>query len=122
MNIEHNLSTFAFHIYTLATAKPGDKFGLSFQGILKLDIEAMPGRFETTFRLDGVLVGNVDAAIERYVKLCAPAFESSLPAQVAGSIARFENRLGGEGRNASGQDYNDLVCRLLELMEQEKKE
>ena len=71
----HMLRIFAFHIHTLATAKPKDKFSLSFWGGVKVQVEVDAIQDEGAFKLNGGWVGNVHGAIQKYAELCAPAFE-----------------------------------------------
>ena len=64
----------------------------------------------------GFQASEIDLAF-KYYRFTAPKPPQVVPAmRIAETIQAFENRLGGEGRNASGEDYNGLVERLKELI------
>ena len=53
---------------------------------------------------------------DKIVKVLHQDEINALRKSILDTIQVFENRMAGEGRNASGEDYNALVNRLLELV------
>ena len=76
----HRLKTFAHHVATLARAKPGDHFSLSFWDGLVVDVWVQdsfhgpdPNWNHYILSINGSMpenVGNFAAAYEKYTELC----------------------------------------------------
>jgi hypothetical protein len=70
---ENRARIFAFHVWTLATAKPGKRFGLSFWGGVNVQVEVDEIGGTPVFKFNGRSVGNVHGAYQAYAEMCAEA-------------------------------------------------